>query len=237
MRARSVAIALALASAIAASGCASRLIAADDASAPAALNVTTSGPGGLHATLHHVVAPDAPGSWVKEATWFEYGVTLANDGAQPLMVYSLELASSLPANPVHSSSLAVLEEESRSNARFYRSIGAGFGWPSALAGIAAISTAGIGGAAIAVIALPVVAVGGGTYVLMRRSRDKEDLGLIEAEIARRGLRVPASLEPASRLSGSAFFPLALEARQLIVRYQHGAEVRALTLDLPAKAAP
>lgn len=232
MRACSMAAALALASAIAASGCASRLIAAEDASAPAAVNVAASGPGGLHARLHHLFAPDSPGSWVKEATWLEYAVTFANEGSQALTLYSIELATSLPANPVHSTSLAMLEEESRSNARLYRSLGAGFGWPSAIAGVAAAAAGGFAGAAVAIIALPVVAVGGGTYVLMRRSRDKEDHGLIEAEIARRGVPLPARLEPGARLSGSAFFPLAMEARQIIVRYQHGADVSSLAMDLP-----
>jgi hypothetical protein len=227
-----MATALALASAVAASGCASRLVAVQDASAPAPVNVTASGPGGMQTTLHHLVAPDSAGSWVKEATWLEYAVTLANEGSQALTVYSLELASSLPANPVHSTSLAMLEEESRSNARFYRSLGAGFGWPGAVAGVAAAAAGGFAGAAIAIIALPVVAVGGGTYVLMRRSRDKEDRGLIDAEIARRGVPLPARLEPGARLSGSAFFPLAMEARQLIVRYQHGADVSSLAMDLP-----
>lgn len=232
-----MAIALALASAVAVPGCASRLIAADDASAPAPLNVAASGRGGLHATVHHFVEPGAAGSWVKEATWLEYGLTLANEGSHALTVYSLELASSLPANPVHSTSLDVLEEESRGNARFYRSLGAGFGWPSALAAVAAASATGFTGIAIAIIALPVVAVGGGTYVLMRRSRDKEDMRLIDAEIVRRGMQFPARVEPGSRLSGSAFFPLAMEARQLIVRYQHGVEVRSLALDLPQARRP
>ena len=188
--------------------------------------------GTLRVTLHDVIARAGPGSWVREANWDEYRVTLANEGDDALVVESLELLSALPAAGIHTTSLATLDAESLDNTRVLRSLGWGYGLPGGITGVAVAASTGFAALGIAVLALPVVAVGGTIYVFNRRSQDRDDARAIHVELERRGLKTPALLGPREVVRTSAFFPLSAGARQFVVRYRRGAAEHELALELP-----
>jgi len=223
----SAAVALALA------GCASsRLIAPEALTEPPVLGLQAVQAGTLRVTLHDVIARGGPGSWVREANWDEYRVTLANEGDAALSVESLELLSALPAAGIHTTSLATLDAQSLDNTRALRSLGWGYGLPGGIVAAAALASGSFAGAAISILALPVVAVGGTIYVFSRRNRDREDAAAIRAELELRGLKTPALLGPREVLRTSAFFALTAGARQVIVRFRRGNAEHELVLDLP-----
>jgi hypothetical protein len=222
-----------LAAALALAGCASsRIIAAEAVIEPPALGLQAAHAGALRVTLHDVIARAGPGSWVREANWDEYRLTLANESDTALSVESLELLSALPAAGIHTTSLATLDTQSLDNTRALRSLGWGFGLPGGIVAAAAAASGGLAGAAISIIALPVVAVGGTIYVFSRRNRDREDAVAIHAELERRGLKAPALLGPREVVRASAFFPLTAGARQVVVRYRRSGAEHELALDLP-----
>lgn len=222
------------ATALVLSACApTRLLKPDSFADPASLGLEASIPGSFQMILHHVIVPGTAGTWVREANWFEYHLTLVNEGDQPVTVQAVELSSALPAIGVHTTSLATLDTTSLDNTRMMRSLGLAFGLPGGVTLAATTAASGFAGAAIAIIALPIVLIGGTVYVVQRSNQDAEDARLIQDELVRRGVRTPLALGPRSGVKASAFFPLTTGVRQLSVRFRRDGAEHELAMDLPA----
>lgn len=179
-------------------------------------------------------------------------MVLANDSTEPVTVQAVELASESLANSRHATDRAALESSSRRNLETLKSIGmavtVGATAMTGAAVVAAAATASavsaiLGGTAAAgagmfVTVVPIIGViGGGLYAHKGpHARLAGDRAAIAYEMERSGLRLPASLGPASELRGSAFFPVTPAPTQLRVRYEMQGETRELALELNALSA-
>lgn len=166
--------------------------------------------------LAWVIVRDGPGTWARNADWDEYIFVVRNLGAAPLQVTSVALHDALGERVTSKASRGALVRASRDAVRRYREseleVKAGFGggalaaagavaWYGVAAPIAGVAAGGtaLGVAAGAVIAAPVLAVGG----LMRAANNRK----VNDEILRRQTVFPIALAPGEERTLTVFFPL------------------------------
>ena len=198
-------------------------------------------PGELTLEADQVIVANGGGSWVRDASWDEYVLTLRNDAQHPVEIEGFDLYSAKLAAPVHSStSREQLEVQTSSTLRALKDVGVIGGTSVLSAGVAA-AAAGTGGgivsaaAVAAIVVFPVALIGGTSYVVSRHHRAKEDKVLIEHNLTERGFGVMAQIAPGMQLRKSAFFPITPAPTCLIVHYTMAGESRELSLGLPALA--
>jgi hypothetical protein len=210
------------------------------------LGWTAAGPEGVTLEVNRVIVQNTGGSWVRDANWDEYVLTVKNDSAAPVEIEQFDLYSAmLPAPEQSSTSREQLDARSSATLRGLKDAGivAGAGIASAGVVVAIVGTSGtlVTGATAAAAAagvlvlMPVALVGSTIYVVKRRHRDRDDKVLIEHQLTDRGYSVPAELTPGVALTRSAFFPITPAPTHLVLTYIVGGESRQLALDLPALA--
>ncbi len=212
------------------------------------LGWAASAPDGLNVEVDQLILRNGGGSWVRDANWDEYVLSIKSESQAPIEVQRFELYSEkLPVPEESSISREQLEVRTIHTLRALKdagivagagvvvptalilsSVGASGGFMSASAGAAAV-------AAVGVVAIPVGLIGGTVYVIKRRHRAREDQVLIERELMERGFRVPLQIAPGMQLRKSAFFPVTPAPTRLVVRYTVGGDSREISLDLPALA--
>jgi hypothetical protein len=212
------------------------------------LGWTASAPEGLTIEVDQLIVRNSGGSWVRDANWDEYVLTVANKSPDWIEIRRVDLYSDrLPAPEESSTSREQLEARTSTTLRTLKDAGiiAGVGVVAPAALIAgAVGTSGgfmaaSGGAAavaaVGVVAIPVGLIGGTTYVITRRRRAKEDKVLIERKLVERGFGVPAQILPDMQVRKSVFFPVTPSPTRLVVDYISGGDSRELSLALPALA--
>jgi hypothetical protein len=209
---------------------------------------TASSPEGTSLEVHQLIFRNAGGSWVKNANWDEYILTIKNDSQDAMEIQSFYLYSDKLAAPVESStSREQLDARSRTALRALKDVGivAGVGIvaPGAMI-VGSIGTSGgilsasSGAAAISVVgffAIPVGLIGGTVYVIKRHSRDKKDKVLIDRQLNERGYTVPLQIPAHTQVTKSAFFPITPTPYRLVLNYSTDGEVREISLELPELA--
>lgn len=175
-------------------------------------------------TLHYIITPDGPGSWVKKAGWTEWQVTLKN--ATPLDVSISEMSLIDPRGIYVGSqyaTIASLESESAMLAKGYKD------WFASSAGSTAIATVGSSVAAQAVISTgSMIPIYGLSYLsilpsLLTPYLEARDRDAIEAEFHRRQLPSPLKLSGSASVTGSIFFPVVPQPKALVIGYRPGNE--------------
>ncbi|MEX0900818.1 MAG: hypothetical protein WD081_09045 [Gammaproteobacteria bacterium] len=171
------------------------------------------------ATLAWVIVRDGPGTWARNADWDEYLIAVTNPTSAPIQVDSIALVDSLGTRVVPATDRKALVKGSKQAVRRYRESGlkvkAGMGglalaatgavvWYGVAAPLATAAlwggTAATGVAAMgAVIATPVLAVGG----IMRANNNRK----VNNEIQRRQTELPLTLAPGEARQITVFFPL------------------------------
>jgi hypothetical protein len=226
---------------VALSGCASRLLKEPLPPESVELGWTANAPEGLTVVLDQVIVPNGGGSWVRNASWDEYVVTLKNAPLQVLSIEGFELYSGKLSAPVHSTtSRQQLEKQTSATQRSLKAAGIIVGTTVVTTGAAA-ATAGSGGwiisaaAGAAIVAFPIAVIGSTTYVIARHHRNQKDRELIESELMGRGFGGAEPIAPGTTIQKSAFFPVTPAPNRLIVHYTAAGESRDLSLDLPALA--
>ncbi len=166
--------------------------------------------------LAWVIVRDGPGSWARNADWDEYIIVVQNAGAVPVEVASMALRDSLGERVPPELDRQALVRASREAVRRYRDadlkVKAGFGgaalvatgavlWYGVAAPIAVVATGytALGVATGAVIAAPILVVGG----IMRANNQRK----VNAEIVRRNTTFPFTIAPGEERTLSVFFPL------------------------------
>jgi hypothetical protein len=205
-------------------------------------------PDGLKLEVHELIFRNGGGSWVKNANWDEYALTIENDSPGVLEIQGIYLYSDKLAAPEQSStSREQLDAQSKNNLRTLKDVGivAGVGivGPSALivagigtsGGMLSASGAGAAAAAVGIVAIPVGLIGGTVYVINRHSRDKKDKVLVQHIIDERGFIVPLQIAAQEQATKSAFFPITPAPTRLVVNYTVGGDVREVALELPGLA--
>jgi hypothetical protein len=210
------------------------------------LGWSAAGPEGLTVELGQVIVRNSGGSWVRDANWDEYVLTVRNDSAVPLEIERFSLYSDkLPVAEDSSTSREQLEARSSATLRGLKDVGivAGAGVASAGFVVAVVGTGGtmVAGATAAAAAagvlvlMPVALVGSTVYVVKRRHRDRDDKLLIEHGLIARGYSVPVVINPGVPYRQSAFFPITPAPTRLVLEYTAAGETRELALELPALA--
>ncbi len=207
-----------------------------------------SAPEGLTVEVHQLIFRNSEGSWVRDANWDEYVLTIKNDSQNTFELQAINLYSDKLTTPVQSStSREQLDARSNGNLRALKDVGivAGVGIvaPSAVivgavgtsGGIMSASAAGGAAAAIGVVAIPVGLIGGTVYVIKRHQRDKSDKVLIQGILSERGFSVPLEIPPGMQVQKSAFFPVTPAPTRLVVSEATGGNVSEISVDLPALA--
>jgi hypothetical protein len=212
------------------------------------LGWAASAPEGLTVEVDQLISRNGDGSWVRDANWDEYVLTVKNDSQAPFEIQRFDLYSEkLPAPEESSTSRDELEARTSRSLRALKDVGivagAGIVVPGALI-LSAVGTSGgfmsasAGAEAVAaagVVAIPVGLIGGTVYVIKRRHRAKEDKALIEQVLIERGFSVPLQIAPGRQLRRSAFFPVTPAPTRLVVHYAAGGDSREVSVDLPALA--
>jgi hypothetical protein len=230
-------------------GCASsRLIKNPQPPTETDVGWAASSPAGTTLEVHQLIFRNTGGSWVKNANWDEYVLTIKNDSQDSLEIQSLYLYSDRLPAPVESSmSREQLDARSRTALRALKDVGivAGVGIVAPSAMIAgAIGTSGgvlsvSGGAAavatVGIVAIPVGLIGGTVYIINRHRQDKKDRVLIDRHLSERGYGVPLQVPAETLVTKSAFFPITPAPTRLVLNYSTRGEVQEISLELPALA--
>lgn len=243
-RCRSTAFAGSLLVACAAlSGCASsRLLKAPIPTKAPDLGWAATAPDGLMIEVHQVILPNGGGSWIRNASWNEYVLTVKNDPQVPIDIQRFDVYSAKFVAPVQSSTsqeqLTVQTSRVRQDLKDLGLVGGASLGSAGLASGVAATTMGAGGfvsaaAVAALVVFPVALIGGTSYVVSRRNRTREDRVLIDRTLMERGLGVPVQIAPGTPLRKSVFFPVTPATTRLVVHYEAGGESRELSLPLPA----
>jgi hypothetical protein len=226
-------------------GCASSRVLKNPLPSEADVGWTTAGPEGLTIEVHQLIFRNTGGSWVRDANWDEYVLTIKNESGNAIEILAIDLYSSKFPTPVESStSREQLDARSNRTLRTLKDVGivAGVGivGPSALivagigtsGGIMSASAAGGAAAAIGIVAIPVGLIGGTAYVVSRHRQDTKDRALIDRRLAERGHRLPLQLPAQAQSTKSVFFPFTPAPTRLELSYSAGGDVREISLELP-----
>jgi hypothetical protein len=230
-------------------GCASsRLITNLQAGTETEVRWAGSAPAGLTVEVHQVIFRNSGGSWVRDANWDEYVLTIRNDSRDTFEIQDINLYSDKLPTPVESTtSLEQLDGRSNSTSRALKDAaiigGVGIVAPAALivagvgtsGGILSASAAQRAVALAGAIAVPVGLIGATAYVINRHRRDTEDKVLIERRLAERGFAVPLQILPGMQVRKSAFFPVTPAPRRLVVTETLDGKVEEVSVDLPGLA--
>jgi len=191
----------------------------------------SQGTDGMAVQLQRVIVRNDPASWVRDAEWDEYVLTVRNDAPSLLVLRSIELSSDLLGSSQH----AVLPDELKSQtARNLDTMKAAgrvllIGYAGiATGGVLAMSALGYG---LVAPLLPLAVIVAGVSAYRSQSQSNADDAVIEHELTRRGFSLPARLAPGSQLHGSAFFPVTPAPRRLLVRYDIDGAAREIAVDL------
>ena len=227
-------------------GCASsRLVKNPQPSTQTGVGWAASAPDGISVEVRQLIFRNSGGSWIRDANWDEYVLTIRNDSQDAYEIQSIDLVSDkLPAPVGSTSSRMQLEARSNHNLETLKDAGiiAGVGivGPSALI-VGAIGTsggllsAGSGASALAAIgfvAIPIGLIGGTAYVVSRHRRDAADRILVDRRLGERGYDIPLQIAAQAEVTKSAFFPITPAPTHLVLSYSFGGIDRSLSLSLP-----
>ena len=227
-------------------GCASsRLLKNPTPSTVADVGWAATAPEGLTVEVHQLIFRNSGGTWVRNANWDEYVLTITNGAADAIEIQEIDLYSDrLPAPEASSISREQLDARSNRTLRAMKDAGivAGVGivGPSALivagigtsGGMLSASGAGAAAAAVGIVAIPIGLIGGTSYVISRHRQDKKDRALLDRRLTERGYGVPLQIAAQSQMTKSAFFPITPSPSRLVVNYSIGGETRQVALELP-----
>ena len=184
------------------------------------LGWAASAPEGPTVEMHRLILRNDGGSWVRNANWDQYVLTIRNDSQDSIEIQRIDLYSDkLPAPEQSSTSREQLDARTSSTLRAMKDVGvvagAGVVVPTALIagtlGAGGGSFATLGAAAVVgAVAIPAGLVGGTVYVIKRHYRDKQDKVLIETILVQRGFGDPVQIPPGEQVATSAFFPIKTE---------------------------
>jgi hypothetical protein len=203
----------------------------DEPTAPTHLGLKASS-SKVSATVESVIGPGGPGSWYKDAKWYEFVVTLKNTDRAPLTVASVHLVDPrgvyIHAEGDHRALVDLSEKYQRDRDT------AVYGSQDAIQAAASMP-GGVGLNAAAFALGPVGMVAGPAYMYWRKHVYKADAEKLAAEISRRSAGMPLTLAPGATVTTSFFFPLVPAPRQLVLEYHSGTRFASdqLTVSLAA----
>jgi len=189
--------------------------------------------------INHIITPNGPGSWVKDAPWVEYVVTARNLSKKiniSVLKFSIIDFRGVYVNSgVNPSQLQKKSEELMEHYKAIGISGAITVAPSVL-GSVALSAGSLTAAGAAVALAPVALLAGPAslgYYWLKRTKDREN---ILAEFNKRRFPEGVILSLGGQVVGSVFFPLIHNPKALVVEIRRGsANIESLKISLEASS--
>jgi len=178
----------------------------------------------LRVVLNCIICTDGPGSWVREAPWHEYIITVTTPPNKSLTINRVALIDPTGVQRVSGASPLQLRKASEELLKSYKRQGILAG--ATLGGMAASTAIPFIGPAFNAAGL--AAQQSDMYA---STKDQEN---INQEFARRSLPIPLSLSGNAHAKGSIFFPMIPNPRALLFQYRVGQDEK--TLEIPLGAA-
>lgn len=211
----------------------SRLLHPPAADTQSALNWRAEAADGVKLGVQRVIVRNDGASWVREADWDEYALSVRNDAGMPIELRAIDLANDVLDNVNHTTAPDQLKSGTTRNVETMKSAGrlVVIGYTGLVTGVLVLAEAA--GYTLMAPILPLALIVGGISAYRSQSQANAEAMVIEYEIKRRGFQLPVSLEAGAELQRSAFFPVTPAPQRLRLRYAVGAEQRELVLALPA----
>jgi hypothetical protein len=163
----------------------------------------------MEVTVHYLIFPDGPGSWVKGAKWDEWVVSIRNLGQSDVTVSRIGLIDQRGVYVgLEPASVYKLESSSEFMTR-KKNEGLAV---SALGFGSALVTGLIGIPIAAPLAIPL------QFMPSQGEVEAKDRDAVAAELNRRRLPYSLELTRGGSVKGSVFFPLGTDPQALVVRY-------------------
>jgi len=178
--------------------------------------------------LEHIILPNGPGSWVKDALWDEYVLTLRNLSDKDVTAERFRIIDPRGAYINSGYNPLQLESASRMLANTYKEIGI-----TTAVGVgseALLLAGGLAAAPIALAALPVYEV----CSMGKTFSEAQDNEKINKEFTGRMLTAVA-LSGNATVTGSVFFPIIPSPKSLVIDYRMKSEVKMLEISLEKMA--
>jgi hypothetical protein len=177
----------------------------------------------LHVTLNCLIYANGPGSWVKDAPWHEYIVSVKTPPDKSLTIFKMALVDPTGVERMSGAHPAQLKQASESLLKMYKSQGT----------LGAAAAGGMAASFLTAIPLlgPAFNIAGMGLQKSGRYADAKDQEEIAAEFQRRQLPFPLSLSANANVRGSFFFPVIPNPKALVIDYRVGKEMETKTLKM------
>jgi len=175
----------------------------------------------INMSLNNVLIPNGPGSWIKDAKWDEYVVTITNLSSKPLSIAKISLVDPRGVYLDAGTDVITLEKTSERLAKAYKEAGIDFAVgvaPSALI-VAGVAAGTVGAVAASTILLPVALVAAPIVYFKRQNDEVKDREDVLAEFNRRRLANGMTITGNATITGSLFFPMVPNPQDLVMEYR------------------
>jgi hypothetical protein len=175
----------------------------------------------INMSLNNVLIPNGPGSWIKDAKWDEYVVTITNISSKPLSITKISLVDPRGVYLDAGTDVITLEKTSERLAKAYKEAGIDFAIgavPTALVGVG-LAAGTVGAVAAATVLLPVAIVAAPVVYFSRQNAEAKDREDVLAEFNRRRLANGTTITGNATITGSLFFPMVPNPQALVMEYR------------------
>lgn len=196
-----------------------------DPSTPPEIGISAS-TDDLNVTLNSLIAANTPGSWMKDAPWHEYILTIKTPADKSLTIFKMALVDPTGVERSSGAEPDQLQHASDQLVKTYKN--QGIADAAAAGGIAASLLTSIPFIGPALNLAGMGVQHGWNYA---DAKEKETL---QAEFDRRRLQLPLSLSENANVRGSVFFPTIPSPKALIIEYRvgrDGGEMKTLKMPL------
>ena len=177
----------------------------------------------LHVTLNCLIYANGPGSWLKDAPWHEYVLSIKTPKDKILTIYKFALVDPTGVERMSGAHPVQLQKESETLLKIYQKEG--------------ISTAVMAGSVATAVLANIPLLGAATHLVLGgvghsgRYADVKEGEAIQTEFKRRQLPFPLSLSEKADVRGSVFFPVIPNPKALVIEYRAGKAMESKTLKI------
>ena len=205
---------------------------------PYKLDLSVQG-GGIELYLDALILPGGPGSWVVDALWDEYVVTIINKGDTPVSIDRIRIIDPRGVYIDPGNAVIQVEDMSRDLMDEYAVAGVAY----VLASTATYAAWGLGAGTVVggVVLAPLAVLAAPAYIVWKRSKQRKDRERVDAEFNRRllgsrnpyglggaraytpvpGLSSIVKIGPGGSVTGSNFFPTIPNPETMVVEFSRG----------------